>query len=327
MLKLIIKRCLAGIPLLLLLSLLTFTLLRALPGDPVEVFIGASEKDLSAEQKQVLRQELGLDKSLPEQYFCWLKQTMHGNLGASYKDGRPVLTLIAERVPATALLVGTALLIAMITGAIWGVFMAFLAYSKRASYLEELSLATAYALYSTPSFWLGFLLIAWVGQSGLPQIHLLGLHAPGKVGIGFTTILLPALVLASRRAAKLGLILRSSMLNEVNKDYVLCARAKGLSAIKTLFKHVGKNSLAPTINLVALSIPALIGGSVLVETVFAWPGMGRLAVEATFARNYPILLALTIIYGTLVILANLAADVMQMVIDPRLQEQVNNGRA
>jgi peptide/nickel transport system permease protein len=311
---------------LLLLSLLTFTLLRALPGDPVEVFIGASEKDLSAEQKHILRQELGLDKSLPEQYFCWLRQTMHGNLGCSYKDGRPVLTLILERIPATVSLVGVALLIAVTVGSISGVFMAWLSYSKRAGYLEELSLAAAYAFYSTPSFWLGFLLIAWVGQSGVEQIHLLGLHAPGQHGVSFATVLLPALVLASRRAAKLSLILRSAMLNEVNKDYVLAARARGMSALRTLFTHVGKNSLAPTINLVALSIPALIGGSVLVETVFAWPGMGRLAVEATFARNYPILLALTIIYGTLVILANLAADVMQMIIDPRLREQVINGR-
>src|SRR5262249_48251118 len=155
----------------------------------------------------------------------------------------------------------------------------------------------------------------------------LGLPAPGDSGISFATVLLPALVLASRRAAKLGLILRSSMLAEVNQDYVRCVRAKGMSAMQALIKHVGKNSLAPTINLVALSIPALIGGSVLVETVFAWPGMGRLAVEATFARNYPILLALTIIYGTLVILANLAADVMQMIIDPRLREQINNGMA
>lgn len=292
----------------------------------MEVFIGASERDLSLEQKQLLRHELGLDKTLPEQYLFWLKQIMQGNFGASYKDGRPVIALIAERLPATTALVGAALLISMAVGAGWGIFMAWLAYSKRAGYLEELLLASAYALYSTPSFWLGFLVIAWIGQSSMHQIHLLGLHVPGAYGISFATVLLPALVLASRRAAKLGLILRSSMLNEVNKDYVLCARAKGMSGIKALLKHVGKNSLAPSINLVALSIPALIGGSVLVETVFAWPGMGRLAVEATFARNYPILLALTIIYGTLVILANLAADVTQMVIDPRLREQLNNGR-
>ena len=323
MFKLVIKRCLAGVPLLILLSLLTFTLLRALPGDPVEVFIGASEKDLSTEQKQLLRQELGLDKSLPEQYFCWLTQTMHGNLGCSYKDGRPVLTLIEERLPATVALVGVALVLALIIGGVWGIFMAWLAYAKKAGYLEELSLAAAYALYSTPSFWLGFLLIAWIGQSGMRQIHLLGVHAPGDNGISFATVLLPALVLATRRAAKLGLILRSSMLDEVKKDYVLAVRAKGMNTAKTLIKHVGKNSLAPTINLVALSVPALIGGSVLVETVFAWPGMGRLAVEATFGRNYPILLALTIIYGTLVILANLGADLLQMMIDPRLRDRLD----
>lgn len=318
---LIFKRCLAGVPLLFLLSLLTFALLRGLPGDPVEVFVGSAEKDMSAEQKDLLRKELGLDKPLPQQYLSWLKQTACGNLGLSYKDGRPVADLIKERLPATIILVGSALILSLAAGAIWGIFMVWLASTRKSHLLEDLCVTATYALYSTPSFWLGFLLIALVGHYGIRQIQLLGLHAPGQAGVSLGSLLLPAIVLASRRAAKLGLILRSSMLSELNKDYVFAARARGMKTTSVLIKHVGKNSLAPAINLLALSIPALIGGSVLVETVFAWPGMGRLAVEATFGRNYPILLALTVLYGTLVILANLAADLTLMLVDPRLREK------
>jgi peptide/nickel transport system permease protein len=319
--EIIVKRCLTAIPLLVLLTLLTFALLRALPGDPIDVLMGSAEKDLTSEQKQAMRKELGLDKSWPQQYVCWLKAIAQGNFGRSYRDGRPVLELIEERLPATLNLVGAALLLTIIVGTLWGLLMVCL--SVRNSSFANLLMALAYALYSTPSFWLAFLLIALVERLNIPNVQLLGLHAPGQSGINFASLWLPATVLASRRAAKLSLLLCSSMLSEMSKDYVVTARMKGLSKLATLAKHVSKNSLVPAINLIGLSIPVLIGGSVLVETVFAWPGMGRLAVDATFGRNYPVLLSLAVIYGTLVIIANLAADLAQLIIDPRIKDQNN----
>jgi peptide/nickel transport system permease protein len=249
-----------------------------------------------------------------------------GNLGRSYRDGRPVLDLIKERLPATLSLIAAALSMALAIGLGWGVALTWLSTTKYFAVLEKFLLALAYGLYSTPSFWLGFLLIGLLAQSGLSDIHLLGLHPPGAKGICLASLILPALVLASRRAAKVALILNSSMLAELKSDYVFTARAKGVPPQTVLLKHVGKNSLAPVVSLLGLSIPALIGGSVLVETVFAWPGMGRLAVDATFGRNYPVLLSLTIIYGSLVILGNLLADIIQAMIDPRLKETLEEKR-
>jgi len=305
---------------LLLLTILEFGLLRILPGDPVEVLLGSAEKDLSEQQLAVIRHDLGLDRSLPEQYVAWLKEVAKGNLGRSYRDGRPVSTLIAERLPATIALVGSALIIAVFLGVLWGTAMVWLASSRRIRWLDQLSASAALLLYCIPSFWLAFLLIAWVGVTNWSGIQLLGLHPPGETGICIASLILPAAILASRRSAKLALLVRTSMIEEMDKEYVRTAFAKGLSRAAILVRHVAKNSVGPVIAFLGLSVPALIGGSVLVEIVFGWPGMGRLAVDATFGRNYPVLLGLTLVYGTMVIASNLAADIVHRLVDPRISE-------
>ncbi len=305
----------------MLLSLLTFGLLKALPGDPIEALMGGAEKDLSAQQLKVLRQELGLDKSMPEQYLSWLRETLKGNWGRSYRDERPVSTLIAERLPATLSLVGTALLIALISGTCWGLLIVWFYLADSNQVQEHILMTLAYWVYSTPNFWLGFLAIALVTKMPFLSIKLLGLHAPGMSDINFAHMILPALVLASRRSAKLALLIRASMLAEFQKGYILTARSKGMSLFSVMVRHIVINSMPPVVNFLALSVPSLFGGSVLVETVFAWPGIGRLAVDSTFACNYPVLLALVMIYGALVIFANLLADLIQLAIDPRLRDQ------
>jgi len=316
----ILKRLVGVIPLILLLTILEFGLLHLLPGDPVEVLLGSSEKDLSEQQLVLVRHDLGLDRSLPEQYLAWLKEVAKGHLGRSYRDGRLVSELIWERVPATAALVGTALLLSIFFGSILGIFMVWLqsSSSKAARLLDQMLASSALILYCLPSFWLAFLLIAWLGTTKCPFLQVLGLHPPGETGIFLSGLVLPACVLATRRGAKFALLVRTSMREEMEKDYVRTALAKGLSKGRILFKHILKNSVGPVIAFVGLSMPALIGGSVLVEMVFAWPGMGRLAVDATFGRNYPVLLGLTLVYGTLVIVSNLAADILHRLVDPRL---------
>jgi peptide/nickel transport system permease protein len=317
----IVKRLIAAVPLLLLLTVLEFGLLRILPGDPVEVLLGSSEKDLSQQELAVVRHDLGLDRSLPEQYIAWLKEVLKGNLGRSYRDGRPVSVLIRERLPATIALVGSALTVSIILGTFWGALMVWLGSSRLGRLLDRFSASLALVLYCLPSFWLAFLLIAWVALTRNAEIQLLGLHPPGQSGIWFASLILPASILASRRTAKLALLLRASMNEEMEKEYVRTAMAKGLSRIGVLVRHVAKNSLGPVIAFLGLSIPALIGGSVLVEIVFAWPGMGRLAVDATFGRNYPVLLGLTLVYGALVIASNLIADIVHRLVDPRIASQ------
>ncbi|HEY9730727.1 MAG TPA: ABC transporter permease [Drouetiella sp.] len=331
MLAIVLKRCLGSLPLLFLLSLVSFCIIKVLPGDPVEIMLGSAEKDVPAEQVALMRKELGLDQPPVKQYSAWLSGILtRAEFGRSYRDGRPAITVIKERLPATLVLVGTALTISFTIGIIWGLFMAWLRLTK-ASKIDSFLIGLALLFYSAPSFWVGFLAIALVaGLAPLSGIPVLGLHNPGDKGTLlalFEHAILPALVLASRRTAKVALFVRASTIEEMNKGYVTTARGKGLSNAAVIVRHVMKNSFLPVASLIGLSLPALLGGSVLVESVFAWPGMGRLAVDATFGRNYPVLLALIMIYGALVVSSNLVADIVQLYLDPRARDQELNSRS
>lgn len=323
MFGIIYKRCLAAIPLLAVLSIVAFSIIKSLPGDPVDVMLGTAQRDIPPAVVIEMKKELGLDQPLPKQYFGWLTRIVtKGDFGRSYKDGRPVMQVIGERLPATAVLVITSLLISFTVGIAWGILLIWLR-TTRASLAENSVFALAVIFYSAPNFWIGMLLIALLAAAPqFDQLSLLGLHAPGvpqTLPDIARHVILPAIVLSTRRAAKVALFVRASTLDELSKEYVLTARSKGLSRASVILRHVARNSLLPVISLVGLTLPSLLGGSVLVETVFAWPGMGRLAVESTFARNYTIMLALILLYGFLVIVSNLLADIIQTMLDPRLQ--------
>jgi peptide/nickel transport system permease protein len=321
----IYKRCLAAIPLLAVLSLVAFSIIKSLPGDPVDVMLGTAQRDIPPAVVLEMKKELGLDQPLPKQYLGWLGRIVtKGDFGRSYKDGRPVMQVIGERLPATAVLVISSLIISFTVGIIWGILLIWLRTAKASAIAENCVFALAVIFYSAPNFWVGMLLIAVLASTPqFDQLSLLGLHDPGTLPSLpdiLRHVILPAIVLSTRRAAKVALFVRASTLDELSKEYVLTARSKGLSKVAVIVRHVARNSLLPVVSLVGLSLPALLGGSVLVETVFAWPGMGRLAVESTFARNYPIMLALILLYGFLVIISNLLADIIQTMLDPRLQD-------
>jgi peptide/nickel transport system permease protein len=319
----------AAIPLLFVLSLVSFSLVKAAPGDPLTVMLGNAQRDISPAQLSEMRRQLGLDRTFAEQYGHWLAGILtRGDFGRSYTDGRPVLEIIKERLPATVTLVLLSLIVSFVVGIGWGFFMIWLRISPTTFGYEGLLFSLAIVFYSSPSFWLGLLVIAALARCPqLNGISLLGLHSPGQSSSlfsWFTHMLLPALVLASRRTAKTALFVRASALDELSKDYVLTARSKGLSKVSVLVRHVARNSFLPVVSLVGLALPALLGGSVLVEAVFAWPGMGRLAVESTFARNYPVMLALIMLYGTMVIVSSLVADIVQILMDPRLSTELSD---
>ena len=329
MLELLLRRCLQAVPLLAILSIVTFAAVLSLPGDPVDVLVGNAQKDMDTQEIQILRREFGLDKSPFEQYVLWLSNgVFKGNLGRSYKDGRPVVAIIRERLPSTVRLVATALLLAFGVGIFWGLAMVALKQSQLGKYFEAGLFVLALVLYSAPGFWIGFVALTLAGRMSIfGDIPLLAVHEAGKPPVGATAflstltyVLLPAAVLSLRRMAKIALFVRTATLNELSQEYVTTALGKGLSRIRVLTKHVLRNSLAPIINLAGLSLPSLLGGSVLIETVFAWPGMGRLAVESTFGRDYPMILALEMMYGGLVIVSNLAADIFELMTDPRRRE-------
>lgn len=329
MLELLFRRCLQAVPLLAILSIVTFAAVLSLPGDPVDVLVGNAQKDMDPQEIQVLRREFGLDKSPVEQYVLWLSNgVFKGNLGRSYKDGRPVLTIIRERLPSTVRLVATALILSFSVGMFWGLMMVALKQSEYGKFLEAALFVLALVLYSAPGFWIGFIALTMAGRiSMFGDVPLLAVHEAGLppanawaalAAVGY--VLLPASVLSLRRMAKIALFVRTSTLNELAEEYVTTALGKGLSRMRVLTKHVLRNSLTPIINLAGLSLPSLLGGSVLIETVFAWPGMGRLAVESTFGRDYPMILALVMMYGALVIFSNLAADILELMTDPRRRD-------
>ena len=319
----------AAIPLLLILSIVSFTMIRALPGDPVEAIMGESIRDISAQDLSYLRKELGLDDPMPAQYLHWLGGWVgQGELGRSYHDDRPVLEVIFERVPATILLVGLAITLAFSSGLIWGVFLVWIKVNSKFAWLEGLLVSTTLLIYSVPAFLTGLLAIYLVTYISalhfIPVFRVVNIKAQEEL-IGLLPFaILPALCLALGRAAKVSLFVRSLALDEVNKGYVTMALAKGLPYFKVILFHVVRNCMIPVINLLALALPALCGGSILIETIFGWPGTGRLAVDATFGRNYPVMTCLVMLYGTMVILSNMLADMISPAIDPRLKDTLES---
>lgn len=326
MLTIVLKRGVTAIPLLFLVSAFAFLLMKAIPGDPVDVLLGASEKDLNANQVQLLRQQMGLDQPIAKQYLTWVSGWWGaGELGRSYRDGRPVLTVINERVGSTFLLVCVSLLFSFTVGIAAGLALAFFAKTRWRA-LSHLSLPVVFFFYSAPSFWLAFLTISLV-TACMPGWPVLGMHEPGRPATLLSLlqhVCLPALLLSSRKTAKVALFVRAMVLEQSGKDYVLVARSKGLSESAVLFRHVLRNSLIPVITLLGLALPALFGGSVLIESVFGISGLGRLAVEATFGRNYPIMMGLIVIYGSVVVVSNLVADLLYCLVDPRVKEEMES---
>jgi peptide/nickel transport system permease protein len=341
---------------LFLLSLVSFFLIRSLPGDPVDVMLGSAQKEIPAQQLDAMRREFGLDRSPVSQYMLWLKGWLYvpatsneksaGNnnsisdsdmsaqnaLGLSYRDGRPVRAVIVERLPSTLALVGLALIISFTLGTALGAGLACLGLvseqegrlSAWAARLEVVAVTMTLAVYSAPNFWMAFIAIAIIaGNAIFDPVPILGMHGPGQAATPLDVLahlFLPALLLSARRSAKIALFIRSLAVDELGREYVLTARAKGLSLAQVITRHVLRNCLLPIVNLAGLSLPGLISGSVLIESVFCLPGMGRLMFEATLGRNYPVLLGLFMLYGSVVVISNLIADLASISLDPRLKE-------
>ncbi len=314
----LVRRLLQSIPLLIGITLISFAIMQLAPGDPMSTMISP---DLDMEAVDARRAELGLDQPIYVQYFRWLSELLSGNMGYAVQSGRPVLQMIVERIPATLLLTASALAFAYIVAVPLGVISAL----KQHNLADYLLTLFAFLGISTPSFFAGILLV-YVFAIQLNLLPTSGHYSIGEGLIGFAAtadrlryLLLPMLALGTRHLAQVMRFTRSSMLDVLNQDYIRTARAKGIHERVVVYKHALRNALLPIVTLLGLTLPALIGGSFIIETIFAWPGMGRLGVNAIFAREYPILMGLNVLVACMVLMGNLLADVMYAFVDPRIQ--------
>ncbi|MBB3612622.1 ABC transporter permease [Rhizobium sp. BK602] len=312
-----LRRLLIGSGMLLALSLLTFVLLRLTPGDPIDAYIDPnvpmSPADLAA-----LRTRLGLDQPLPLQYLAWLKQALAGNLGYSIKRfDQPVLDLVLSRVGPTLLLMGSAILIAILGGIAIGVVSAV----RRNSLLDVSFSIFALAGISSPAF-LSALIGLYVFSVRLRWMPSGGMLTPGanfSIGDLLRHLVLPASLLAIAQAALITRYMRASLLEVLSQDYVRTARAKGVYEFWVITKHALRNALLPVVTLIGSTIGLAIGGAIFIESVFNWPGMGLLLVDAVSARDYPVIMGATLVIGACVIVVNLLTDITYAVIDPRIK--------
>jgi peptide/nickel transport system permease protein len=300
---------------------INFMLIHAAPGDPASVIAGEMGGS-DAEAMASIRKAYGLDKPLPEQFITYISKSARGDLGQSYTYNRPVADLILDRIGPTILLVLTALMFAIVIGTLLGVFASRRPDSLASGAVTVLSLVG----YAMPVFWTGILLVILFGKVW-PVMPIAGMRDVRQFGVGgwpavvdvLHHLVLPALTLTIIYLAQYSRLARSSMLEILGSDYIRTARAKGLNEWVVTFKHALRNALMPVVTIAGLQFGNMISGAVLVETVFSWPGLGTLALDAILGRDYPTLLGVLTFSSLLVIVANLLTDMSYRWIDPRLR--------
>ncbi|MGO6980385.1 ABC transporter permease [Rhizobium leguminosarum] len=317
MLQYSLRRLVIGIGMLVALSMLIFLLLRLTPGDPIDAYIDPN-LPMSPSDLADLRRNLGLDQPLPAQYLGWLQQALTGNLGYSIKRlDQPVLGLVLSRIGPTVLLMGTALAFAIVAGITFGVIGAV-----RRNSLADLSLSVvALAGISSPAF-LSALIGLYIFSVRLHWMPSGGMLTPGEefsVGDLLHHLILPAALLSVAQAALIMRYMRASLLEVLNQDYVRTARAKGVREFWVITKHALRNALLPIVTLIGSTIGLAIGGAIFIESVFNWPGMGLLLVDAVQTRDYPVIMGATLVIGACVIVVNLLTDITYAVVDPRIK--------
>ncbi|MHA2305355.1 MAG: ABC transporter permease [Candidatus Hodarchaeales archaeon] len=326
----VIKRIMLAPVLLLVITLITYASASIAVGDPITLIFGRvqdpdrmvmrgnvppGEIDRLREQYEVMRRELGLDHPVWIQYLIWLAHMSVGDFGTNWDSGKPVAEEMLRFFPSTLQLTTTALLFATLTGVIVGIVSAIKHNQKTDRVLVFLTLT----LYSTPTYWLAFILIKVIAVDLLP-LHggfITPIYRTEANPIG--RLVIPAISMGVASAGFYARITRSSMLEVIRQDYITTARSKGLSEKVVIYKHALKNALIPVVTVIGLSISGLFGGSLIMETIFAWPGMGRYGYEALVEKNYPVIMGVVLFSSTLLILMNLVVDIVYAYLDPRIR--------
>lgn len=319
--KYVIRKLLTTIPTFLIATIILFSLLHVAPSGPVEIMVRSSGKTIDPGMIEELRSQYGLDKPLHQQYFRWLSNFFTGDLGYSYVTNQRLNSILPEKILLTLELV----LVANVFSVAFAVVLGVIAAVRKNSFLDNFLSSFALFTYSMPMFWVGLLaLYVFSLKLGLTPVG--GVTSLGKDFTGFAAIadnlyhlILPASVLSLAYLAYYFRLIRSSMLDVLNKEYVVAARAKGVKELVVIFKHALRNALLPLITLFAVSLGFVLAGSVVIETIFGWPGLGRFLVTAAFNRDYTALLSLNAIIVIMVLFANLIADIACAYVDPRIK--------
>lgn len=312
----LIHRSLQLIPVVFLVSVFSYFIISLAPGDPVEMYIN---DEMTEEQIQAIRVEMGLDKSVPEQYLAWLGKVAKGDFGNSYYTKHPVTEEIQGKLSNTILLMGTAfvwsLLVAVPVGLICGM--------KKDSLFDKAVGAYTHVAVSVPSFWLAIMLI-YLMSLKLGLLPTSGMHTLNNDGLWdlIKHMIMPVVVLSFETIAVFIKYVRSNTISQMEEDYVMTAESKGCSERRILFGHVMKNTLLPIITLCGMRLSSLVVGSFITESVFGWPGLGRLGMDAINSRDYPLIMAYTMLSCVLLIIGNFVADVLYAFADPRVKKSI-----
>ena len=312
MLRIVLVRVASLLPILIGVSIVTFLLIRLIPGDPVIALLGMEADQATI---QALRRNLALDEPLVVQYFVWAGRILTGDLGRSIQGGRDVLQQLLGALVPTALLSLAALAVSLLISIPAGIIAA----TRRNSPADYLASFIALCGLSMPSFWLGILLIMGLSIAW-PVFPASGYVSPGVDPAGFLLhLVLPAVTLGAALAAATMRMTRATMLEVLRADYVRTARAKGLSEHVVVWRHALLNARMPIVTLLGIQLGQLLGGVVITETVFSWPGIGKMTVDAIFARDYPLVQGAVLLTATLFVLINLATDLVYTALDPRVR--------
>lgn len=314
MTRLIFKRMIQAIPMLIAISIVSFLLIKLAPGDPVQAYI---TPEMGPADVEIIRENMGLNSPVHIQYIRWLKSALKGDLGYSLVNHRPVVGQIIERLPATLGLMGISLIFSLIIGIIVGVISA----SNQNKLFDSVATFTSYLGISIPNFWFAMMLV-YVLSLKLKLLPSIGMRTIGV----YTTwdlikhMIMPTLVLSLQNIAVITRYIRSSTISELREDYVMVEYASGASKGEVLYKYVLKNAILPVITILGMSLPGLVSGAFITESIFGWPGMGQLGIKAIFSYDYPLIMAITMFSSFILILGNLLSDVLYGIADPRIKE-------
>lgn len=312
-----LKRLLSGIPVLLVATVLFFFLAESLPGDAVLATMSTESGQVSVAAIEQARARLGLDKPWPQRYVMWVGQLLRGKLGTSYTINAPVQQLLQLRLPPTLLLMGTSLAVSILLGLVIGILSARYQYSI----LDYAVTVLGFIGVSIPVFFLGLILLYVFSL----KLQLFPSSGAVTAGQPYSTVdhlhhlVLPALSIAVLRTAELARYVRSAMLDVLHQDYIRVARGKGLSERRVIWVHAIRNALIPIVTVIGFNIPVLLAGAVFIETVYQWPGMGLLFVNAVTGRDSPVIVAVGLLLTGAVLVANLLTDITYTLVDPRVR--------